>query len=233
MKTVGTIGLAALAVLSFACRRAPQESSAKEESSPLILTAQIPPPGVHGRFDHFSFDPSEPGRIFISALGNNSVEVINTVEGSRHHLVLQSAERAAAPLVRRPGIHEARPRRRQRAGRVSWPRSAHHRPRPPTVAGSGCRGRPDPAARRRAQAGGKKTPEVIEAIEILLEHDTAGDPITGIRWTHKTPAGIAEQPCLKAVRFPFGSRASWKAARFKRTCWFKARLFGLQPGAWL
>jgi hypothetical protein len=26
----------------------------------------------------------------------------------------------------------------------------------------------------------------------LLEHDTAGDPITGIRWTHKTPAGIAE-----------------------------------------
>ena len=38
----------------------------------------------------------------------------------------------------------------------------------------------------------KKTPEVIEAIEILLEHDTAGDPITGIRWTHKTPAGIAE-----------------------------------------
>jgi hypothetical protein len=38
----------------------------------------------------------------------------------------------------------------------------------------------------------KKKPEVIEAIEILLEHDTAGDPITGIRWTHKTPAGIAE-----------------------------------------
>ena len=35
-------------------------------------------------------------------------------------------------------------------------------------------------------------PEVIEAIEILLEHDTAGDPLTGIRWTHKTPAGIAE-----------------------------------------
>ena len=25
-----------------------------------------------------------------------------------------------------------------------------------------------------------------------MEHDTAGDPITGIRWTHKTPAGIAE-----------------------------------------
>ena len=34
--------------------------------------------------------------------------------------------------------------------------------------------------RRWAQAGGKKTPEIIDAIEILLEHDTAGDPITGI-----------------------------------------------------
>jgi Rhodopirellula transposase DDE domain len=26
----------------------------------------------------------------------------------------------------------------------------------------------------------------------LLEHDTAGDPITGIRWTHKMPAGVAQ-----------------------------------------
>ena len=25
-----------------------------------------------------------------------------------------------------------------------------------------------------------------------MEHDTAGDPITGIRWTHQTPARIAE-----------------------------------------
>ena len=38
----------------------------------------------------------------------------------------------------------------------------------------------------------EKTPELIEAFEILLEHDTAGDPITGIRCTHQTPAGIAE-----------------------------------------
>ena len=87
MKTVGTIGLAVVVLLSFACRRAPQESSAKEESSPLILTAQIPLPGVHGRFDHFSFDPAEPGRIFISALGNNSVEVLNTVEGTAVHSI--------------------------------------------------------------------------------------------------------------------------------------------------
>src|SRR3989441_8177887 len=44
---------------------------------------------------------------------------------------------------------------------------------------------PRAQSRRRAQAGGKKTPEIIEAIEILLEHDTAGDPITGLKWTRK------------------------------------------------
>ena len=46
--------------------------------------------------------------------------------------------------------------------------------------------------RRRPQARGKKTPEIIDAIEILLEHDTAGDPITGLKWTRKTTEKIAE-----------------------------------------
>ncbi len=32
----------------------------------------------------------------------------------------------------------------------------------------------------------------MPAIEILLEHDTAGDPITGLRWTRKTPDKIAQ-----------------------------------------
>src|SRR6266851_3336169 len=43
--------------------------------------------------------------------------------------------------------------------------------------------------RARLAAGAsrwKKTPEIIDAIEILLEHDTAGDPITGLKWTRKT-----------------------------------------------
>ena len=87
MKKTGAMGFAVLAVLAFACRRTPQESSATEENSPIILTAQIPLPGVHGRFYHFSFDPAEPGRIFISALGNNSVEVLNTVEGTAVHSI--------------------------------------------------------------------------------------------------------------------------------------------------
>ena len=47
-------------------------------------------------------------------------------------------------------------------------------------------------SRRRAQARGKKTPEIVDAIEILLEHDTAGDPISGLKWTRKTTEKIAE-----------------------------------------
>jgi len=70
---------------------APQVGAQQEvksgESLPLILTAQIPLPGVRGRFDHFTFDPAEPGRVFISALGNNSVEVLNLVEGVEVHRI--------------------------------------------------------------------------------------------------------------------------------------------------
>src|SRR5437867_11801306 len=48
-------------------------------------------------------------------------------------------------------------------------------------------------AERAADASGwKKTPEIVDAIEILLEHDTAGDPITGLKWTRQTTQTIAE-----------------------------------------
>ena len=86
MRKSRSVGLL-IAVLSCTYTTSAQKNSAPDENGPLILTAQIPLPGVHGRFDHFAFDPAEPGRIFISALGNNSVEVINTVEGTVvHHI---------------------------------------------------------------------------------------------------------------------------------------------------
>lgn len=44
-------------------------------SAPLTLTGAIPLPNVQGRIDHFGFDPKN--RVFVSALGNNSEEVIN------------------------------------------------------------------------------------------------------------------------------------------------------------
>ena len=37
----------------------------------------------------------------------------------------------------------------------------------------------------------KKTPEVIAAIEQLMEYETAGDPMTGLKWTQRTTRKIA------------------------------------------
>src|ERR1700733_8456069 len=65
MRTRHFIGLvlAAAIGLPFAFEAEAQENLMQEKTDPLILTAQIPLPGVHGRFDHFAFDPKEPGRI--------------------------------------------------------------------------------------------------------------------------------------------------------------------------
>lgn len=51
--------------------RAQREST----PAPLVLTGAIPLENVHGRIDHFGFDPNN--RLFVSALGNNTEEVID------------------------------------------------------------------------------------------------------------------------------------------------------------
>ena len=51
-----------------------QEKAASSEPRPMVLTEAIPLEGVKGRFDHFS---TSGKKIFISALGNNTVEVID------------------------------------------------------------------------------------------------------------------------------------------------------------
>jgi DNA-binding beta-propeller fold protein YncE len=52
------------------------------ESASLKLTATISLPGVKGRFDHFAID--EKGhRLFVAALGNDTLEVIDVAAGKR------------------------------------------------------------------------------------------------------------------------------------------------------
>jgi DNA-binding beta-propeller fold protein YncE len=53
---------------------------------PLQLEEQIPVPHVAGRLDHFSADVKRK-RLFISALGNNTVEVIDTFQGKVIHSI--------------------------------------------------------------------------------------------------------------------------------------------------
>jgi DNA-binding beta-propeller fold protein YncE len=52
-----------------------QRAQPAEHDRPLVLTEAIPLAGVQGRFDHFGWD--HQNRLFVSALGNNTVEVID------------------------------------------------------------------------------------------------------------------------------------------------------------
>jgi DNA-binding beta-propeller fold protein YncE len=50
----------------------------------MILTASIPLDGVKGRLDHFA---ASKGKVYVSALGNNSVEVIDLFAGAVSHTI--------------------------------------------------------------------------------------------------------------------------------------------------
>jgi DNA-binding beta-propeller fold protein YncE len=52
------------------------------QSTALKLKQTIPLPDVEGRIDHFAFDSSGQ-RLFVCALGNNTVEVIDVARGER------------------------------------------------------------------------------------------------------------------------------------------------------
>jgi hypothetical protein len=53
-----------------------------EETSALKLSKTIPLPGVTGRFDHFALD-IKGNRLFVAALGNNSLEAIDLMAAKR------------------------------------------------------------------------------------------------------------------------------------------------------
>jgi DNA-binding beta-propeller fold protein YncE len=71
MKCVTLLFLASLASVAFAA-----------EPATLKLTQTIPLPGVKGRFDHFAIDV-KGRRLFVAALGNNTLEVIDLAAGKR------------------------------------------------------------------------------------------------------------------------------------------------------
>jgi hypothetical protein len=56
------------------------------------------------------------------------------------------------------------------------------------------------AARVADDPGSKKTPEVIRTIEKLLEDDTAGDPMGGLRWTRKTTEKVSSELAAAGIK---------------------------------
>jgi hypothetical protein len=53
---------------------------------PLELVRTIPMPGVEGRIDHMAAD-IRGHRLFVAALGNNTLEVLDVKQGKRLHTI--------------------------------------------------------------------------------------------------------------------------------------------------
>src|SRR6266550_2299482 len=61
-------------------------TASPRDEKPLTLKQTIPLPGVEGRIDHFDFDAAGQ-RLFVCALGNNTVEVLGLRKGQRVHSI--------------------------------------------------------------------------------------------------------------------------------------------------
>ena len=75
MTRISNVLCLALIIAASCSAASSQQAPVDEKPRPLVLTEAIPTPGVQGRFDHFGFDGKN--QLFVSALGNNSVEVID------------------------------------------------------------------------------------------------------------------------------------------------------------
>ncbi len=78
MKRLFAVGFVALATLCVLAMRSTKNVVAQTQAQtreflPLQLEEQIPVPGVAGRLDHFTAD-AKRRRLFVSALGNNTLE---------------------------------------------------------------------------------------------------------------------------------------------------------------
>jgi hypothetical protein len=78
------------------------------------------------------------------------------------------------------------------------------------------------ASARQALAAGpwkKKAPEVIARIEELMRHETAGDPMSGLKWTRRTTVKIASE--LSSLDIEVSART---VARLLKTMDFSLRV---------
>src|SRR5882757_7906433 len=68
----------------------PQDQPAADKGAPLLLVQEIPLPNVGGRIDHFTFDGKRK-RVIGAALGNNTVEIVDTFAGRDIHSITGAA----------------------------------------------------------------------------------------------------------------------------------------------
>jgi hypothetical protein len=79
--------LVAVAALTFTEKHLAAAAAPSSQVRPLNLIEHIISlPGVNGRIDHFTADPKRK-RLFVGAVGNNSVEVIDVFGGKHIHTI--------------------------------------------------------------------------------------------------------------------------------------------------
>src|SRR6202166_352719 len=88
MKTLATL---CVTVLIFGSVALSQDQPSTPDRAPLLLVQQIPLPNVGGRIDHFTFDGKRK-RVIGAALGNNTVEVVDTFAGRDIHSISGAAD---------------------------------------------------------------------------------------------------------------------------------------------
>src|SRR5713226_7787038 len=85
------VAIFCLTVLIFVSIALSQDQPSTPERAPLLLVQQIPLPNVGGRIDHFTFDGKRK-RVIGAALGNNTVEVVDTFAGRDIHSITGAAD---------------------------------------------------------------------------------------------------------------------------------------------
>jgi hypothetical protein len=71
-----------MTILAWLCVLSPLQTAPAASAPPLRFETEIPLAGVSGRFDHMAVD-LERGRLYVAALGNDSLEVIDLEAGAR------------------------------------------------------------------------------------------------------------------------------------------------------
>jgi hypothetical protein len=92
MRAASPVVCAVAALLLGNAQPAAAQDAGKQDAGkilPMTLRTRIPLPGVYGRMDHFGWD-SKRGILLVSALGNNTVEIVDswkqvhTITGLEH-----------------------------------------------------------------------------------------------------------------------------------------------------
>ena len=87
--TAAALLAARASFLALACLAFPAQLTAASE--PLVQIGSIPLKGVEGRLDHLTFD-SRSQRLFVAALENHTVEVVDLPRRRRVHQIVGISE---------------------------------------------------------------------------------------------------------------------------------------------